>query len=234
MIVKLKRVQGFTLVEMLVSMVLLSMILLVASSAYSMFSDRWNGRLGKFNKTLQHTKQLILVQESLKSIVSYVVVNDKNQPKLFFEGNRNGFVAVSLSSIFEPDKAVIMRLQAIQNPDFSYRLEYQEALMSEQLLTHSNQNIVFGSPVILFDQLPSIEFEYLGWPAAEIKRRFIDNPSSTLDQLAWNNSYNGLITNLQPEQVRITFFAQGHDYALQVKLNDLTPGVLNDYTNIDQ
>ena len=55
--------KGFTLVEMLVSMVLLSMVLLIASSAYSMFSERWNGRLGHFNQSVAQAKNLILVQD---------------------------------------------------------------------------------------------------------------------------------------------------------------------------
>lgn len=225
--------KGFTLVEMLVSMVLLSMVLLIASNAYSSFSNRWNGRLGHFNQSVVQAKQLILVQEALKSIVSYVVINDKSQAKLYFEGNRNGFVAVTLRSLFSPETAAVMRLQIIQNTDFTYRLTYQESSMAEQLLIKSKQSLNFSAPIVLFDNLSSAEFQYFGWPSSQSKNWTIDSAAVEPEPPSWFNEYNSLAINLQPEQVKVTFTNKQGDFSLQAKLNDSVPGVINSYTDID-
>lgn len=225
--------KGFTLVEMLVSMVLLSMVLLIASSAYSSFSSRWDGRLGHFNRTAMQAKQLILVQEALNSIVAYAVTNESAQAKLYFEGNRNGFVAVTLRSIFTPENAAVIRMQLLQNPDFSYRLIYQESSMLEQLLTKANQPLNFSKPIVLFDNLSKVDFQYFGWSSRESKYWTIDSATAQPEPPAWYNEYNSLVKNLQPEQVKITFSNEQGDFALQAKLNSTTPGLLTSYADID-
>ena len=225
--------RGFTLVEMLVSMVLLSMVLLIASSAYSMFSDRWSGRLGHFNKTVVQAKQLILVQEALKSIVSYAVTNDKEQAKFYFEGNRNGFVAVTLRSVFSPESAAVMRLQVTQNDDFTYNLSYQESAMTDQLLITAKQSLNFSKPIILFDNLTEIDFQYFGWPSTQDKYWTIDSAIPRPEPPIWFNEYNSLALNLQPEKITVTFTTEQGYYSLQTKLTSSVPGVLTSYTDLD-
>jgi len=220
---------GFTLVEMLVSMVLLSMVLLISSNAYSLFSERWNGRLGHFNQSVAQAKNLILVQESLKSIISYVVTNDQQQAKFYFEGNRNGFVAVTLRSLYTPEVAAVIRIQITQNADFSYKLVYQEASMVSELLTKATQQLSFSEPIVLFNNISNAEFEYFGWPTDQSKFWTPDSNSTEPEAKAWFDEYNSLERNIQPEQIRITFTTNEGAYSLQAKLNDSVPGVLFNY-----
>jgi len=223
--------KGFTLVEMLVSMVLLSMVLLIASKAYALFSDRWNGRLGHFNKSMTQAKQFILVQETLKSIVSYVVVDDDKQAKIYFEGNRNGFVAVTLRSLYTPEVAAVMRLQVSQNADFTYTLSYQEFAMTQQLLTNMTQPINFSEPIVLFDNLTNIDFQYFGWPSTKSKYWQADTSSGRQEPQAWFDEYNSLEINLQPEQIKINFTSSQGEYSLQVKLVSSISSTYNKYSN---
>jgi prepilin-type N-terminal cleavage/methylation domain-containing protein len=224
-----KNHRGFTLVEMLVSMVLLSMVLLISSNAYSLFSQNWNGRLGHFNQSVAQAKNLILVQESLKSIISYVVTNDQQQAKFYFEGNRNGFVAVTLRSLYTPEVAAVIRIQITQNADFSYKLVYQEASMVSELLTKATQPLSFSEPIILFNNISNAEFEYFGWPTGQSKFWTPDSNSTEPESKAWFDEYNSLERNIQPEQIRITFTTNEGAYSLQAKLNDSVPGVLFNY-----
>lgn len=226
----MKQHKGFTLVEMLVSMVLLSMVLLIASNAYSMFSERWNGRLGHFNQSVKNAKQLILVQESLKGIISYVVTNEKNQPRMYFEGNRNGFVAVTLLSLFTPEVPAVMRLQIIQNDDFTFTLIYQEATMSDRLLTKAQQPLAFSEPIVLFDNLSEVNFQYFGWPTLESKYWQADSSKGSRPMQAWFDEYNSLERSLQPEQVKITFTTAQRSYVLQARLSDSVPNALSSYS----
>jgi prepilin-type N-terminal cleavage/methylation domain-containing protein len=225
-----KHDKGFTLVEMLVSMVLLSMVLLIASSAYSMFSERWNGRLGHFNQSVKYAKQLILVQESLEGIISYVVTNDQAQSRMYFEGNRNGFVAVTLRSLFTPEVSAIMRLQIIQKDDFTFSLIYQEATMAKQLLIKVQQPLIFSEPIVLFDNLSQVNFQYFGWPSLASKYWQEDSSIGIRPAKAWFEEYNSLDISLQPEQVKITFTTEQGDFILQTKLSDSNPNTLFNYS----
>lgn len=227
------KMKGFTLVEMLVSMVLLSMVLAIASGAYSLFSSRWNGRLGHFNQSVHQAKQLMLVQESLKSIIAYATVNNEKQAKIYFEGNVNGFVAVTLRSIYSPQSAAVIRIQAVQNADFTYRLIYQESAMLEQLLIHTQQKLKFSEPIVLFNNLTSLEFEYFGWPSLESKNWTIDSLTPKPEPVSWFNEYNSLAINLQPEKIKITFTNEEGDFTLYALLNDSVPGMIFNYSILD-
>ena len=91
---------GFTLIELLITMALLSMIILIGSSAFGLFAQRWDGRLGQFDSTMRSAQNIMLVQDVLTSLIPYVAYNRDGKPVIYFEGNRNGFVAVSSRSIF--------------------------------------------------------------------------------------------------------------------------------------
>jgi prepilin-type N-terminal cleavage/methylation domain-containing protein len=228
-----KRNQGFTLIEMLISMVLLSMVLLIATSAYSMFSEKWNGRLGYFNRSATNAKHFILVQEILKSIKPYVVTDDKDNAKLYFEGNRNGFVAVSLRSLFQPNKPAVIRLQILQNEDFSYALVYQESVMAEQLLTKVTQQIEFTSPIILFDNLKDVEFTYFAWPSIKSKNWQPDVSFELPEPKAWFGEYNSIEKRVFPEKIKIVFNSEQGEFVLQTTLPNILKGILTSFEKLE-
>ncbi|OKY24658.1 prepilin-type N-terminal cleavage/methylation domain-containing protein [Thalassotalea sp. PP2-459] len=229
----MKGSKGFTLIEMLVSMTLLSMVMLIATNAYSLFSDRWNGRLGHFNQTLATTKNLLLVQESLQSITGYVVTDNKQSAKYYFEGNRNGFVAVTLRSMFKPDFAAVVRLKFEQNDDFTFRLIYQESPMNQQMLVQVTQQLEFEHSVVLFDRVKNAEFLYFGWSSLENKNWTPDLTSMQPPQKEWLSDYNSLEKLVFPEQVSVTFTVEGKQYSIQSRLNRPIPAVLSNYVNQD-
>lgn len=231
----MKKINGFTLVEMLVSMAILSMVLLIASNAYSLFSDRWNGRLGHFNRTVIEVKHLILVQESLKSLIAYVVTDEEKQSRFYFEGNRNGFVAVTLRSLFTPEVAAVVRLKLIQNDDFSFALIYEEAAMhQQQLLLKVTQELNFDNSIILFNNLTEADFQYFGWASLEDKNWTPDTQSLQPPVKVWLDEYNSLERNMLPEKIIVNFLSKNKEYSLQAKLNDSVPGVLVNYADKDQ
>lgn len=219
--------KGFTLVEMLVSMILLSMVILIGSGAYSQFSERWDGRLGYFNQVSTQAKNLILVQEILDSIVPYVVTDNDNQARIYFEGNRNGFVAVSLRSLFNPEMSAVIKLSVLQQDDFTFTLIYQESVMDQQLLTNAQQEVNFGQEIILFNDLKEINFSYYGWPSIADKTWSIDSITDTQKPMRWSDNYNSLDSSLQPEEMKITFSSEQGDYLLHTVFIDTPKGILN-------
>lgn len=229
----MKGYKGFTLIEMLISMALLSMVLLIATSAYSMFSDKWNGRLGYFNKSAANAKHLILVQEVLKSIKPYVVTNDSDNARLYFEGNRNGFVTVSLRSLFQPNIPAVIRLQAIQNDDFSYTVTYQESTMASQLLTKVAQSLDFTEPIILFENLQNVEFKYFGWPSLADKNWQPDVNFQRRQPKAWFTDFNSIENKVFPEKVKVSFNSAEGEFVLQTRLPTILKGILSSFEKVE-
>ena len=80
----MKHAQGFTLVELLITMALLSMIILIGSSAFGLFGQRWDGRLGQFDNTMRNTQNIMLVQDVLGSLIPYVAYNHNGKPIIYF------------------------------------------------------------------------------------------------------------------------------------------------------
>ncbi len=221
---------GFTLIEMLVSMVLLSLVIMIASGAYALFNQHWHGRLGRFNQSSHLTRHMILVQEALNSITPYVVFNKEKRPKLYFEGNRNGFVAVSSRSVFNQSYPAVIRLQAVQNPDLTYTLNYQEWLMDRSVLIDSTQQIPFGKPMILFDKLSSVEFSYYGWPSLGDAVWSSDGSSDRPQQMQdWFSDFNSLERMVHPEQISVSFVTPQGEFKLQIHLISPVPGLLSRY-----
>ena len=229
----MKQVKGFTLIEMLVSMTLLTMLLLLTMTAYSFFSERWNGRLGHYNQSLYSTKNLLITSDILQSIISYVVVDDEKKPAYYFEGNINGFVAVSNSSFAKPGIASVIRLQVTQNSDFTFNLSYQEAVMDSLLLVTHNQPLSFEQGQVLFENLTDIRMEYFGWPTRADK--FYDETTGTRGQSpkGWFTNYNSIERGLHPEQLKITLTSSEGTQTIHIQLNDARTTLFNNYYGED-
>ena len=162
----MKNFQGFTLVELLITMALLSMIILIGSSAFGMFGQRWDGRLGQFDATMRSTQNIMLVQDVLSSLMPYVAYNRDGKPIIYFEGNRNGFVAVSSKSIFSDNDFAVVRFSVRQNVELDYDVLYEESPMVDDVLVSLNQPLEFSRPMVLFESVSDPLFQYYGWAIA--------------------------------------------------------------------
>ena len=144
-------------------MSLLSMIILIGASAFGLFSQRWDGQLGFFNATLKRSRDQILVQEVLDSLVPYMAYDADEKPIIYFEGNRNGFVAVSGKSIFSSGNFAVIRFAVSQNPDLTFDITYEEWPMEDDVLRLTSQPVTFYPPITLFESVDNPAFGYFGW-----------------------------------------------------------------------
>jgi len=221
-----KQSQGFTLVELLVAMSLLSMIIYLASSAFGLFSQRWDGRLGQFEKTMHSARSKMLVQEILTNLVPYVAYENSGKAVIFFEGNRNGFVGVSSQSIYKYDNYAVVRLSVRQNPEL-YDVIYEEWPMDRDHLVSVDQTISFSEPLILFSAVSSPLFEYYGWPQFTAR---IQNETKFIPP-KWSSNYNAVDSLFMPVKVKLTFTTAKGPYQLFSHLPDQRKGLLSRYQN---
>ena len=219
--------RGFTLVELLVSMSLLSMIVLVGSSGFGLFSQRWDGRLGQFDKTMRNTQNILLTQEVLGSLMPYVAYRRDGKPVIYFEGNRNGFVGVSSRSIFSSSNFAVVRFSVRQRADLAYDVLYEESPMQDDMLVFVGQALHFSQPVVLFDTVNSPRFQYYGWADASAAAREDDSVPKAPPK--WFDSFNGLEALHAPLKASLAFNAASGDYLISSKVSSEAPGLLSRY-----
>jgi prepilin-type N-terminal cleavage/methylation domain-containing protein len=221
------KVKGFTLVEVLITMALLSMIILIGSSAFGLFAKRWDGQLGKFDETMQNARNVMLVQEVLDSLVPYMAYDTKGKPKIYFEGNRNGFVAVSSKSIYGAGGFAVVRFSVRQKADLAYQVIYEEWPMSDDVLRSIDQPIIFSSPLILFDTVTNPRFEYFGW--ADLEDKVPRDDTALPKPPSWLKNYNALAIGLSPLKAALRFTTPSGDLQAISILASEKPALLSGY-----
>lgn len=203
---------GFTLIEMLVTMSLLSMIVLAGTSAFGLFSKRWDGQLGRFDGAMVKARDTILVQEVLDNLVPYMVYSPSNQPTVYFEGNRNGFVAVSGQSVFSERGMAVVRFSVRQNEDLTFSLLYEEWPMVDDVLRAARQPIDFSEPLVLFESVKDPRFEYFGWESSE--SRWGNEGEIAPQPPKWMGSLNAVDSTVAPLKARFKFQSDGKSYVM--------------------
>ena len=220
--VNVQRQRGFSLVELLISMVLLSVIVLLSSFAYAQFSRYWDGRLGSFDNVFSVLRNGWLLEDILSHVHPYVVRNNAGIPRFYFEGNINGFVAVSKESLSRVDTTSVIRLTLAQNSDGSYDLLYEEAPMSQAALVQLTQRSNFSEPLTLLQSLEDAEFSYFGPEAPPNDSPDIDVRQRDL----WTRDYNSAMTLRHPKKVRIQWSSDGEVISWLVDLVQPVEGKL--------
>ena len=217
--------RGFTLIELLVSMSLLSMIVLVGASAFGLFAQRWEGRLGTFDATMRNVQNRMLVQDVLESLVPYVAYDRAGRPIIYFEGNRNGFVGVSSKSIFSFGDFAVVRFSVRQNADLRYDVLYEEWPMDRDLLVSIEQPLVFTPPITLFSNVSDPVFRYFGWPDIVDRNaeEFVRVPPR------WSEQYDAVLAVFAPLKADLSFSTDTGEYRIAATLTEAKSGLLGRY-----
>ena len=218
--------RGFTLIELLVSMSLLSMVVLVGASAFGLFAQRWDGRLGSFDTTMRNAQNRMLVQDVLESLVPYVAYDRAGRPIIYFEGNRNGFVGVSSKSIFSYGDFAVVRFSVRQNRDLRYDVLYEEWPMDRDLLVSLEQPLAFSPPITLFSDVSDPVFRYFGWPdiAETVAEEFVIVPPR------WSEQYDAVVAVFAPLKADLSFVTDTGEYRIAATLTETKSGLLGRYT----
>jgi len=201
--------RGFSLVELLVAMTLLAAIVAISGFAFQQFSRYWDGRLGTFDESFSEMRNGWLLTQVISKVQPYTVLNQQGLPRFYFEGNRNGFVAVSSESLSVPDTAAVIRFSLLENNDRTFDLVYEEAVMKNFSLTRLTQALEFSSPVTLFTELRDPSFEYFGPIALETEVVGTDAPQPD----RWRSEYNSAVTGRHAKIVRVSWLNDGGNYS---------------------
>ena len=194
------RSRGFSLLEMLVAIVVLSIVIGISTFAYSMMVRKWDGNLGRFDEAQARYQRLEWLATTLEDTLPYTVRDEQDQLGFYFLGRDEGLTLVTMSPIFTIGEPALIRVFRELDEDGTWQLVYEEAPFSGTLLTRSNQRLEFRHRLVIARELPRPVFRYFGW-ANGGSRLTID--AAVADPRSWFDEYDGLARRFHPETIEL-------------------------------
>ncbi|WP_185745546.1 prepilin-type N-terminal cleavage/methylation domain-containing protein [Pseudoalteromonas sp. J010] len=198
--------RGFTLVELLIAITLLSLVMVTGTFAYFQLASRWDKELGDFQQQAQTAKVVTQLEQVLKGIIPYVVRDKEGKPTFFFVGSESRLLAVTNNGLIS-GKPEVFRL-VLQQQESHFQLVYQAIAMEKVILTSTEQSLDFSSTKVLLNRLQGADFNYYGWQSLTLKSNRIPGTKPS-----WFNNYRSQERGLTPEYIKLkiddfTLFSQ--------------------------
>ena len=217
--------RGFSLLEMLVAVVVLSIVIGISTLAYSMFIRQWDGQLGRFDEAQAQYQRLEWLATALEDTLPYVVRDDQEQLGFYFLGRDEGLTLVTMSPIFNVGEPALVRVFREPDKDGTWQLIYEEAPFAGTLLARANQRLEFRHRLVIARNLPRPVFRYFGWA----------NMSSTLTiddafgaQRSWFDEYDGLVRRFHPERIELQMGSEIAVFEISARADTLLAAFVED------
>jgi prepilin-type N-terminal cleavage/methylation domain-containing protein len=198
-----RAVKGFSLLEMLVAVTVLSMVIGISTYAYAIFVRQWDGHLGRFDDAQAQYQRLEWLAAALEDTLPYVVRDDEGELGFYFLGRDEGLTLVTMSPIFGVGEPALIRLFREPDEGDAWRLVYEEAPFAGTLLARADQRMEFRHRLVIARGLPLPVFRYFGW--ADLRSRV------TAAERSWFDDYDGLLRHFHPEKIEVRL---GRDVAV--------------------
>jgi len=200
-IMRPRRNRGFTLVELLISITILSLVIGLASYAFSLFSRHWETPRRGFQLAVADLQRLDLVVRALGDAIPWAVRTDQNGLGLYFLGREEGLTLVTASPVFATGTPAVIRVFREPAGNGRWRLVYEEASLSTVLLRQSSQELPFNRRMTVLSDLQAMRFSYFGWPSIDARAVAADTGA----RAEWSNDFDGLARLQQPLRLRLDF-----------------------------
>ncbi|MCC2614808.1 prepilin-type N-terminal cleavage/methylation domain-containing protein [Aestuariibacter halophilus] len=217
------RYRGFSLVELLVAMAILAMTIMIATMGYSYFVQRWQKDANAFDAHVDTLQALKRVQMAVTGLYPYIVRDQEQNATLYFEGSEDSFIGVSKSPFSGRQGLAVVRLSIVQSSDLSYSLQYEEAVLKNDLLLTLEQRHAFTFQQTLLSGASDMVFEYYGYENLGQKT------ASAARQ--WWTSFNGSNRNVMPSAIRLQYVKEGQQQAVVFSVSQLNSRALGWFSN---
>jgi len=195
-----RALKGFSLLEMLVAITVLSIVIGISTYAYSLFIRQWDGHLGRFDEAQAQYQRLEWLSAALEDTLPYIVRDDQGQLGFYFLGRDEGLTLVTMSPIFNVGEPALIRVFREPDEDDTWRLVYEEAPFAGTLLVRADQRMDFRHRLVIARGLPRPVFRYFGW-ASLGSRLTIEDASPEVR--SWFDEYDGLRRGFHPERIEL-------------------------------
>ena len=215
--------KGFSLVELLVAMAIMSMTILISSMGYGFFMEKWDGELGDFDLASGNAKKLLMVKQAISNVYPYVLRTADNTPVFYFEGTTDSFVGVAKTSLTNSDFPSVIRVSVGQADDFSYFIRYEEAVLNRFPLVSLKQQLPFDRQMALLSGLTAVQIEYFGFENQDARAQ--------QGQRQWWTSFNSLQRGVMPSAIRLLFVLNDQQQSIVIPVSEGDPRILRLFTD---
>ena len=195
------RARGFTLIEVLLAMMLLSIVMYIGSLSFSIFSERWSKELGGFNQDVSETRKLLLLRQVFRGAANYLLRDASDDPVYLFDGNSQRVKFVTNAPIFQTDNQALVSLEVKTLADGEQQLVYNEYSFRNGPLLELNSTPASEQSLVLL-QASNIRFNYFGWENFAARSRYIEYTEGALQ---WQAEYNAAAVGMLPYAVNLTW-----------------------------
>ncbi len=204
----LPRRSGFTLVELLLAVSIMLTVLVMAGTAYQMYTRVWTRDLSKIEETFAEFRQIPLFVNACQAIIPLSLrksSSENNSWGFYFLGRDEGFTAVTSSPIFSTGYPAVVRVFRENTENGGHRLVYEEASMRGMVLNFADQSLNFNFRQIVLTTTENIQFSYFGWASLDVKMNSTSefNLQGQSAGPAWFSEYDGMARGYQPDMVKI-------------------------------
>lgn len=213
------KAKGFTLIEVLLAMILLSIVMYIGSLSFSVFSERWRKDLGGFNTDVSEARKLLLLRQVLHGAANYLVRDQQNRAVYLFAGEAGQLVFVTNNPLFQPEAQALVRLTVRTLPDGQQQLLYSESSFATTPL-FTNTPLPAPEKTLVLLQSENIRFNYFGWDSFAARSRFIEYSEG---ELQWQTQYDAAAIGVLPHAVNLIWnknepviFSLSHDNRFKV------------------
>lgn len=203
----LQQSAGFTLVEVLVATMVLSLVIFLATFSYSLFLNTWGKKSVTNNSVINAYRSHVLVRAALESIYDYYITDPESERNglhyPYFHGEKNMIEFVTLSSIFNKGlpAAARLRLECREGAAGNCcRLIYEEMSLEQRYIRYADDKIVYDHTLIVYAGLEKINFRYYG----QYKLKWNASAENYDVIRKWQQTFAGEKRNAIPEIIELT------------------------------
>jgi prepilin-type N-terminal cleavage/methylation domain-containing protein len=199
-----KTVKGLTLIELLITIVILSMVIGLASYSFSLFSSHWSTSRDSFARASGAFQRVELVRTAVENGIAWAVRDRKSGDiGFYFLGREEGFTLVSNDPVFSVGAPAVIRVFREPDGPGRWKLVYEEASLRTVSLRHPDQTLPFSHRMVVIEGLRQLSFRYFGWPSLRIRSGgFEEFGEQAVPD--WFDTFDGLQRVQHPQLVGMT------------------------------
>ena len=196
---------GFTLLEMLVSALILSAMSFAAFFSMGLFLNEWEHRRMGDIRAIADFRTHDLIRRSLEGIWEYYVTDPLSERENtwypYFQANSRRFAFVTASPVFEDHGAAAAEIVFIP-PEYGAsggRLVYRETPLDRVFIHYADDEPSYTRSLTWIDRIQEIRIRYFG----VLELIWNEEIMNFMEIRGWTDSFSGHDRHLYPETIEI-------------------------------
>ena len=203
--------KAFTLVEVLVATLVLSVMAGLSTYMYGTFLDIWHAKKLTDNGPFQAYRRQVLFRTALECASDYYVTDRASLGATaryypFFKGKNDTLEFVTLCSVFHEGSPALARIGVREGPAGGKRnVVYEETALNRTYLRYGEEPPDYEDRLIVVEDVRAIRFRYYG----ELETVFVRDTMTFQTEYEWQNTFKGKEKFGLPERVELSIELEG-------------------------